>query len=48
VDRHAPYRVRFRVPLTVVPPVVGIGVSAALWGDRAELEEASASASVSA
>jgi hypothetical protein len=38
VDRQAPYRVRFRVPLTVLPPIVGVGVAAALWGDRAELQ----------
>jgi hypothetical protein len=37
VDR-TPYRLRFRVALTVGPPLAGIAVGAALWGDRAQPE----------
>lgn len=36
--RQTPYRVRFRVILTVIPVVIGLAVGAALWGDGAEPE----------
>ncbi|MEA2391202.1 MAG: hypothetical protein QOK31_1311 [Solirubrobacteraceae bacterium] len=32
-----PWRVRFRVPLTVIPPVIDIAVAVPLWGARANL-----------
>ena len=35
---RAPWRVRFRVPLTVIPPVVGIAVAIPLWGHKADVE----------
>src|SRR5690349_11475106 len=41
-----PYRMRFRVPLTIVPPVVGISVGAALWNQDAPPEFFSAAAHV--
>lgn len=34
---HEPWRVRFRVPLTLVPPVTGVAVAASLWGTKADL-----------
>jgi hypothetical protein len=34
--RPVPFRVRFRVPMSVAPPIVGIVVAIVLWGDRAE------------
>ena len=33
-----PYRMRFRVPLTLIPPVVGIAVGAGLWNQDAPPE----------
>lgn len=41
-----PFRVRFRVPLLLVPPVVGIATVIVLWGTHAEIEFFSASAHV--
>jgi hypothetical protein len=41
-----PYRMRFRVPLTLVPPVVGIAVGAAVWNQDAPAEFFSAAAHV--
>jgi hypothetical protein len=38
VGDPTPFRVRFRVILTVVPPVAGLAVGAALWGQDAEPE----------
>ena len=29
---------RFRVPLTFIPPITGVAVAASLWGTKAELE----------
>ena len=31
---ETPFRVRFKVPLTVAPPLIGIAVAAVLWGER--------------
>jgi hypothetical protein len=31
-----PVRLRFRVPLTVAPPVIGIVVAIVLWGEKGE------------
>jgi hypothetical protein len=36
--KPAPYRMRFRVPLTVIPPVAGICVAIPLWYTRATLD----------
>ena len=33
-----PVRIRFRVPLTLIPLVVGLAVGVPLWGSRARLE----------
>lgn len=33
-----PWSVRFRVPLTLIPPIIGVAVAASLWGTKAELE----------
>jgi hypothetical protein len=41
-----PYRVRFRVPLTLLPVVVGVAAGAPLWGHRAEPEFFSAATHV--
>ena len=41
-----PYRLRFRLLLTVIPPVVGAAVAIPLWGERAELEFFSAATHV--
>jgi hypothetical protein len=41
-----PWRVRFRVPLTVFPPLVGVGVAIPLWGTPAETEFFGAAAEV--
>jgi hypothetical protein len=38
--------VRFRVPLTVIPPLVGIAVAIPLWGRHAETEFFSAATEV--
>ncbi|HEX8745416.1 MAG TPA: hypothetical protein VF712_19985 [Thermoleophilaceae bacterium] len=40
------FRVRFRVPLTVVPPVAGVATAIPLWHSHAETEFFSASAHV--
>jgi hypothetical protein len=40
------FRIRFRVALTVIPPIAGIGTAAALWNQHAEPEFFSASAHV--
>ena len=34
--RQTPFRVRFKVPLTVAPPVIGIAVAIALWDEQGE------------
>jgi hypothetical protein len=36
--KPVPYRLRFRVPLTVIPPVVGICVAVPLWSVKAQTE----------
>jgi hypothetical protein len=41
-----PWRLRFRVPLTLIPPVVGIAVAASLWGSTAQLGFFTAAAQV--
>jgi hypothetical protein len=41
-----PFRIRFRVPLTVAPLVVYIAVAAALWNQHADLEFFSAATHV--
>jgi hypothetical protein len=33
-----PFRIRFRVPLTIIPLAIGLVVTIVLWGDKAELE----------
>ena len=38
VVEQTPFRLRFRVILTVVPVVVGLAVGATLWGDDAQPE----------
>lgn len=35
-SRREPWRVRFAIPLTVVPPVAGIAVAVPLWGHHAD------------
>jgi hypothetical protein len=35
---RSPWRVRFRVPLTVIPPFAGVAVAIPLWGHKAETE----------
>ncbi len=34
--KQTPYRIRFRVPLTVIPPLIGIAVAVVLWDETAE------------
>lgn len=41
-----PFRIRFRVPLTVIPLVVGVGVAVALWNQQAQIEFFSAATHV--
>ena len=41
-----PVRIRFAVPLTFFPPVVGLAVGIPLWGEKAELEFFSAATHV--
>ena len=41
-----PFRIRFRVPLTVIPLVVGIAVAVPLWNERAQVEFFSAATHV--
>jgi hypothetical protein len=41
-----PVRVRYAMPLTVVPPLVGLGVFIPLWGHEAQLEFFSAATHV--
>jgi hypothetical protein len=36
IEREAPLRVRLRLLLTLIPPIAGIAVAVALWGDHAE------------
>jgi hypothetical protein len=45
-DGNEPWRVRFRVPMTVLPPLVGIAVAIPLWGTAAEPEFFSAATHV--
>ncbi len=37
-SKPEPFRIRFRVPLTVIPLIVGAAVAAPLWEDQASLE----------
>jgi hypothetical protein len=41
-----PVRIRFAVPLTFLPPVVGLAVGIPLWGHKAQLEFFSAATHV--
>jgi hypothetical protein len=41
-----PFRIRFRVPLTLIPLVVGVAVAIPLWGDHADIEFFSAATHV--
>ncbi len=41
-----PFRIRFRVPLTLVPLVVGVGVAVPLWESRGSIEFFSAATHV--
>jgi hypothetical protein len=41
-----PFRIRFRVPLTVIPLVVGVAVAVPLWGSQGSIEFFSASTHV--
>jgi hypothetical protein len=43
---RAPWRIRFRVPLTVIPPLIGIAVAVPLWGEKAQLDFFSAATHV--
>jgi hypothetical protein len=36
VSGSTPVRIRFRVPLTVAPIVIGLAVGASLWGEHAQ------------
>jgi hypothetical protein len=45
-QRPAPFRLRFRVVLTVIPPVVGIAVGIPLWNEEAGSEFFSAASHV--
>jgi hypothetical protein len=36
-QRKEPWRIRYRVPLTVIPPVTAIAVALPLWGHKADL-----------
>jgi hypothetical protein len=35
-ERGGAVRVRFRLPLTIIPPVIGLAVAIPLWGEHAE------------
>jgi hypothetical protein len=35
-ERRGAIRVRFRLPLTLIPPVIGLAVAIVLWGEHAE------------
>jgi hypothetical protein len=41
-----PFRIRFRVPLTLIPLVVGVAVAASLWNEQADIEFFSAATHV--
>jgi hypothetical protein len=41
-----PFRIRFRVPLTLIPLVVGVAVAVALWNQQAQIEFFSAATHV--
>src|SRR5437764_9964645 len=43
---RSPFRVRFRVPLTLIPLIVGVAVAAPLWNSRGTLEFFSAATHV--
>jgi hypothetical protein len=45
-SKPEPFRIRFRVPLTVIPLVVGIAVAIPLWNSQAEMEFFSAATHV--
>jgi hypothetical protein len=45
-NRKEPWRVRFRVPMTVLPLLVGVAVAIPLWGTDAEPEFFSAATHV--
>ncbi|MEA2474990.1 MAG: hypothetical protein QOE06_2905 [Thermoleophilaceae bacterium] len=44
--RHGAFRVRYRVALTVIPPVAGVATAIPLWNQHAETQFFSASAHV--
>jgi hypothetical protein len=44
--KKQPFRLRFRVPLSLVPLVVGVAVAVPLWGERADIEFFSAATHV--
>jgi hypothetical protein len=44
--RSEPWRIRFRVPMTVLPLLVGVAVAIPLWGTEAEPEYFSAATHV--
>jgi hypothetical protein len=35
-ERRGAVRVRFRLPLTLIPPLIGVAVVVVLWGDHGE------------
>jgi hypothetical protein len=43
---HKPFRIRFRVPLTVIPLLVGVAVAVPLWSRRGNIEFFSAATHV--
>jgi hypothetical protein len=46
MDRKSPFRLRYRVPLTLLPLVVGVAVAVPLWTKQAEIEFFSAATHV--
>src|SRR4051794_9585696 len=46
VSGRRAFRVRFRIALTIIPPIAGIATAAVLWNTHAETEFFSASAHV--
>jgi hypothetical protein len=44
--KKQPFRLRFRVPLSLVPLVVGVAVAVPLWGEHADIEFFSAATHV--
>jgi hypothetical protein len=45
-QKKAPFRLRFRVPLSLIPLVVGVAVAVPLWGEHADIEFFSAATHV--